>query len=101
MVLAREGVLLDHQLKEVVARARAIGDPQTLEPTLGEVALVFAQAGRVDAARSLIEELGATGMCRGSAMLPAALACAHALHDSIPGAPLFGRDPRGSRRPGS
>ncbi len=91
MVLAREGVLLDDQLQEAVARARAIGDPQTLEPTLGEAALVFAHAGRFDAVRSLIGELAATGRSRGSAMLPAALACAHALDDPMPDTLLSGR----------
>ena len=72
----RNGVLLEDELTWGVERARAIGDPQLLHPALAESALVYALAGRHEAARALLNELTATAVGRRGMFQAAALSAA-------------------------
>ncbi len=84
IVLGRDGRLLEVELEDVLERARAIGDPQTMVPTLGDLALILADADRDDAARRLLDEIEHTEGNRADWLIRAALAWGRLRDDPFP-----------------
>jgi hypothetical protein len=84
IVVARDGVFLEPAVVDVVERSRSIGDPQQLVPTLGEAALIYADAGRDDDGRALIQTF--TGIQKTSAnwITAAAVAWSRLRDDPFP-----------------
>jgi class 3 adenylate cyclase/tetratricopeptide (TPR) repeat protein len=84
IVVAREGRLLDTQVAAAVQQGRALGDPQSLLPTLGEAALVYAEAGRAGDARALLDELARSWRFSGHWVIAAAVAWPTVRDDAFP-----------------
>jgi tetratricopeptide (TPR) repeat protein len=85
IVLGREGTLLEDRVDNSLERARAIGDPQILKPTLADAALLLADQGRVDESRALLDEYTADSRYPDSSIVAAALAWARV---SVGGFPM-------------
>jgi tetratricopeptide (TPR) repeat protein len=84
IVQAREGRVLETELLDTIARARAIGEGQQLWPALANGALVLARAGRLVESRELLDELAAIRNIRGDSVTVAALAWLLATDDPVP-----------------